>query len=580
MDPLVLFALAAAGAGAAASGLALLPVRRTRVCAVLMALAGLATVSATLLDATDRPDAADAALTAALALLLPLALVTYPALAWRHPVDFVALVTIAAAGVMAVVRAGDLAVVSSMGLVLGCVLLGYTWWRLERADADDRRSLTWMSLAVTLAALVVFVVEFLRLGDAGSVVGALTTGLIGPALVIGVRQPEVVDVRGLVVRVVVFATAAVGYVAVFMSVESLVEILGGEVPPVGTLAVIGALAAATFHPLQVVLRGVVDELLFGARPDPLGAATQVVGYVGDDPATALDAIREALVLPYAALRIDGTTVAASGVEVTHTRRLPLGQGADRIGDLVVGLRAGDLSLSAGDQHVLQLVAPLLTQTLRARALAGQLRESRGQAIAAIEEERRRLRRDLHDGLGPRLSGIAFTTDAARNLVRNDPESAEQLLRALRLETVTAIEDIRGLVYGMRPPALDELGLLGALRQYAATLRGPDGTPLQVGLDADRLTELPAAVEVAAFRIVVEALANAARHSGGADASVHLARRDGTLEVEITDTGTADPAWQSGVGLTSMRERAAELGGSVTAGGTSGGGRVHATLPLP
>jgi signal transduction histidine kinase len=579
MAPAVLFALAAAGAGAAVSGIALLAVRRTRVCAVLLALAGLATIAATLLDATDHAGARHVP-TAAVALLLPLTLATYPRFAWRHPVDFVAVLTIAAAGAMAAFRAGDIAVVSSMGLVLGCVLLAYTWWRLERADADDRRSLTWMSLAVTLAALVVFVVVFLQLGGAGAVVGALTAGLIGPALFIGVRRPEVVDVRGLVVRVVVFAAAAVGYVAVFMSVESAVEILGGDAPPVGTLAVIGALAAATFHPLQVVLRGIVDELLFGTRPDPLGAATQVVGYIGDDPAAALDAIREALVLPYAALRLDGTTVAASGMEVTHTRTLPLGLGADRIGDLVVGLRPGDLTLSAGDEHVLRLVVPLLTQTLRARALAGEVQESRGQAIAAIEEERRRLRRDLHDGLGPRLSGIAFTTDAARNLVRHDPESAEQLLRTLRQETVTAIEEIRGLVYGMRPPALDELGLLGSLRQYTSTLVNPAGTPLRVDLDADGIADLPAAVEVASYRIVVEALTNAARHSGTVDASVCLALRDGILQVDITDAGAADTPWRSGVGLASMRERAAELGGSLTAESTPDGGRVHAILPLP
>jgi two-component system NarL family sensor kinase len=580
MESPVLFALAAAGGVASASGVGLWTVRRTRPCAVLLAFGGLATVAAALLDTTEHAGAARPVLVATFAVLAPLALTTYPRFAWRHPVDFVALVTVGAAGAMAVVYADDDAVTGSMGLVLGCVLLGYTWWRIERADADDRRSLTWMSLAVTLAALVAFVVAFVRLGVAGEVVGVLTAGLVGPALYVGVRRPEVVDVRGLVVRMVVLATAAVGYVAVFMSVESLVEILGGEAPPVGTLAVMGALAATTFHPLQVVLRGVVDELLFGARPDPLGAATQVVGYIGDDPATALHAVREALVLPYAALRIDGTTVATSGVEVTHTRTVPLGPGTDRIGDLVVGLRAGDLALSPGDQHVLRLVAPLLTQTLRAQALAGELQESRGQAIAAIEEERRRLRRDLHDGLGPRLSGIAFTSDAVRNLVRNNPESAEQLLQALRQETVTAIEEIRGLVYAMRPPALDELGLVGALRQHASTLRRPDGTPLRVDVRADELADLPAAVEVAAYRIVVEALANAVRHSGSVDASICLALRDGTLDIEVTDTGAADTAWRSGVGLASMRERAAELGGTVTASGTRHGGRVHAALPLP
>jgi signal transduction histidine kinase len=390
----------------------------------------------------------------------------------------------------------------------------------------------------------------------------------------------VVDVRGLVVRFVVFVTAAVGYVALFMTLESLLELLGNRVPHASTLAVIGVVAATTFHPLQVALRAVIEELLFGARPDPLGAAAQVVGHIGDDPVLALRAIREALVLPYSALRLDGKIVAESGVEATHIRTLPLALGGDRVGELSVGLRPGDLSLSAGDHRVLSLVAPLLAQTLRARALADELRESRGQAVAAIEEERRRLRRDLHDGLGPRLSGIALTSDAVRNTLRKDPSGAEELLRTLRQETVTAIEDIRGLVYAMRPPALDELGLVTALRQQALALRAPDGTPLRVDVHADRLQALPAAVEVAAYRIVVEALSNVARHSTSTNATVSLTLAEEALEIEVTDDGSSSAPWRAGVGMASMGERAAELGGTLSAESTSKGGRVHAVLPIP
>ena len=188
----------------------------------------------------------------------------------------------------------------------------------------------------------------------------------------------------------------------------------------------------------------------------------------------------------------------------------------------MGLRPGDLTLSRDDEHVLALTAPLLAQTLRAQALAAEVRESRGQTVAALEEERRRLRRDLHDGLGPRLSGIAFTSDAARNLLRTDPTEAERLLRDLRAETVTAIEEIRQLVYAMRPPALDELGLVPALRQQASGLRRSDGTPLTVTLTAPAdLPALPAAVEVAAYRIVMEALANVARHTSATSADVRI-----------------------------------------------------------
>ena len=255
--------------------------------------------------------------------------------------------------------------------------------------------------------------------------------VVGPALYVGVALPDIVDVRGVVVRVVVLGVAVVTYISVFAGAAAVLEMVGGEVPAVGVLAVVGVLVAVGFGPLQVMLRGVVDELLFGRRPDPLGAASRVAGQVGDDPVVALRVISEALVLPYAAVREDGRELAVSGTPDTHTRAFPL-EGSDA--ELVVGLRPGDLSFSRDDEHVLRLVAPLLAQTMRARALAADLQESREATITALEEERRRLRRDLHDGLGPRLSGIAFTSDAARNLVRTDPEAADALLKQLRADT--------------------------------------------------------------------------------------------------------------------------------------------------
>jgi len=267
--------------------------------------------------------------------------------------------------------------------------------------------------------------------------------------------------------------------------------------------------------------------------------------------------------------------------VPHTHTQPIELGRELGASLTVGLRAGDLTWSPRDDRVLRLVAPLLGQTLRARALAADLQSSRQDTITAREEERRRVRNDLHDELGPRLSGIAFTTDAARNSLRSDPEGADELLRSLRAETGTAIEEIRRIAYGMRPPALDELGLVTALRQQASVLRTPLGAPLLTTItDTDLPASLPAAVEVAAYRIVVEALTNAARHSGGSVATVDLRLRDGVLLIDVADDGSFADRWPAGVGLASMRERAAELGGRLSAHGNGPGGRVSAELPLP
>ena len=192
---------------------------------------------------------------------------------------------------------------------------------------------------------------------------------------------------------------------------------------------------------------------------------------------ALRAIREALVLPYAALRVDGADLAASGTAVTHTRP---SRSTARSGELVVGLRPGDLTLSPGRRARAASGRPAAGPDPARPSSGGRPAGVTGQTITALEEERRRLRRDLHDGLGPRLSGIAFTSDAARNL-RSDPDGTDALLRTLRAETVSAIEEIRRLVYAMRPPALDELGLVPALRS-----RPPgcdvDGGPLRVTVD--------------------------------------------------------------------------------------------------
>jgi signal transduction histidine kinase len=399
--------------------------------------------------------------------------------------------------------------------------------------------------------------------------------LIGPALYVGATLPELVDVRGLVVTAVVTAAALVTVMSAFVLGLGLLDALGAHDLNTGALGLLAALAATTFQPTRVVLRGVVDQLLFGERPDPLGAASAVAGRIGEDPVIALRAIREALVIPYAALLVDGVQVAVSGTGTTHTRTLDL----DGAGQLVVGLRPGDLAFSDGDEQVLRLTVPLLAQTLRARALADELIESRGQTIAAVEEERRRLRRELHDGLGPRLSGVAFTSDAAHNLIRSDPAAAERMVAQLRADTVTAIEEIRRMVYAMRPPALDELGLVPALRQQAVGLRNRAGEPVAVDVTApEELPDLPAAVEVAAYRIVTEALANVARHSTSGSASVRIEPVPDGLRLEVTDPGSSD-AWRAGVGLSSMRERAAELGGTLEAGPGPWGGRVSALLPL-
>ena len=572
-------AVAVVAVATAVSGVALLFRRLALVSATLLACAGTAGTVAAVLLAADRDGAGAVAVAAGASLLGPAALVAYPRLRWRHPIDFVSVVVIVGCGAIATAYAvPNPDVTGLMGFVQGCALLVHTWWRIEVSADRERRALVWMALALVLAGLVYFFCIFSAEGFASGTlptIGTVAFAIVAPALYVGVTLPDLVDVRGLVVRTVVHSVALVMVMALFVLALGLLDALDAHDLNVGAQALVAALTATAYYPTTVVLRGVVDQLLFGERPDPLGAASQVADRIGADPVVALRAIREALVIPYAELRLDGVAVATSGTATTHTRTLDL----DGAGELVVGLRPGDLAFSPGDEQVLRLTVPLLAQTLRARALAADVIALRGQTIAAVEEERRRLRRELHDGLGPRLSGVAFTSDAARNLIRTDPAAAEEMVGQLRADTVVAIEEIRRMVYAMRPPALDELGLVPALRQQAVGLRNRDGHPVSVRVSApDAFPDLPAAVEVAAYRIVTEALTNVARHSTSASASVRLDPVADGLHLEVTDRGSSG-AWRPGVGLASMRERAAELGGTLEAGPGPAGGRVAALLPM-
>jgi signal transduction histidine kinase len=562
-----------------ASGVVLLRTR-ARLAGAAMVLTGVGVLGAVAMLRAGHVTSGDAVLFASLGLAGGWALLAYPSARFRDPVDFCAWVVVTASGVAAVLAVGHSALYGSLGSLIGLTLISLTWWRIETGAEADRPALRWCALVLAIAALIFGVGTSLSGGITHrSAYLVLGLAAVGPAMVVGVLRPNALDARAAIAAATATAVAAACYVSLFVGALTALHLLGVRQPTDGALALVGLAAATTFHPLRVMLRGVIDELYFGSRRDPIDAATHVADRIGDDPVLALRAIREALVLPYASLSVEGRELATSGTAVTHTRRLPLVLGRDTVGEIVVGLRSGDLTLSDGDANVLRIVAPLLAQTLRARALAADLRASRGAAVAAIEEERRRLRRDLHDGLGPTLSGIAFTADAARNSLESNPDNADQLLQRLRADATRAIGEIRELVYGMRPPALDELGLVAGLRLQTSNMQAAAGRPMRVTVLAHDLPSLPAAIEVAAFRIATEAVTNSARHSGADHAQLNLACERDSLTITVHDGGRTSQPWVPGVGIASMRERAAEVGGTLEIVGNEQGTLVSAVLPL-
>lgn len=482
-------------------------------------------------------------------------------------------------------RYGWLFLVGGAGLLvtwlgtLACVVL-----RFRRGADRVRRQVLWVMLAL-LAVVVLFTLDPL-LPD--SVLSIYPIALIPVAILVAVFRHQLLDIRLVFSRsllyVLLTAVAAGAYLAL---VGVLGHVLTARVPLAASVAAT-MLIAAGFNPVRLWLQRRIDRAVYGARRDPVRAMAEVgarLGEVGAVTGAGLDGVLRALCnvmrLPSASVVYHGTQLASHGEAPAALRAIPLLRGEERVGELIVGLRSGQLRLDPDDERVLDLLAPPIAVAVHATRLADDLGRSREQVISAREEERRRLRRDLHDGLGPVLTGVVLNAETALRLVRTDPTRSEELLGELRDRTTAALDDIRRLAYELRPPTLDSLGLVGALEEYAMMLsRRADGSPLAVEIDTPRpLGDLPAAVEVAAYRIVTEALTNVTRHSTATSAVVTLAGRGKQLQVSVHDDGVnVGNGWQPGVGLTSIRERSTELGGRCVIQFDRTGGRVDVFLP--
>ncbi|MFN2561429.1 MAG: sensor histidine kinase [Jatrophihabitans sp.] len=199
-------------------------------------------------------------------------------------------------------------------------------------------------------------------------------------------------------------------------------------------------------------------------------------------------------------------------------------------------------------------------------------------MSSREVERQRLRRELHDGVGPTLAGVALGLESADRALDGDPQRASRLIKETRNDVAGLITDVRRVVDGLRPPMLDEVGLAGALTQLCDAFAAR--TDCQISVRTGELPTVSAAADVAAYRIGSEALTNVVRHAGATHCEVTLSSSDGWLLLEVTDNGHGGAASRNGgSGLPSMLERAAELGGSVDVRSSSTGTRVQARLPL-
>ncbi|MFC7361411.1 sensor histidine kinase [Nocardioides astragali] len=391
--------------------------------------------------------------------------------------------------------------------------------------------------------------------------------------------------RGLVQALVLVVIGA-AFVGLVRAVDVAVDISTGSM-------LAGGLVALLLLPVAVAVQRAVRRLVYGDREFPDRVVSDLRRL---DALTAPeDALREVLELlarrlhlSFAAVDVFATPTsqpiaAAIGAPYGLPATVDLVVGGATLGRLRVEVDSSHDPFGPGDRRLLEDVGAQVGALVQAVTANRELQQSRQRLVAAREEERRRLRRDLHDGLGPSLATLAMRLESATDLIHADPARAAELVARLSDQAREDIGEVRRLVEGLRPPALDQLGLVSALRHRAAEHNEGAAAvrvPWTVEADDD-LEPLPAAVEVAAYRIVVEAVTNVQRHSQADGCLVRLTREDGELRIEIADTGTGlAPERPAGVGLSSMRERAEELGGSFETVPRPGGGTVvDVRLPL-
>jgi signal transduction histidine kinase len=455
--------------------------------------------------------------------------------------------------------------------------------RLRRAEGETRQQLKWVVWAGTIE-LIEIVTEFLPNNPAAVYTSTVSDTLFVAALALAILRHRLFDIDVVINRTLVFAALTAVVAGLYVAVVVVIAALLGEQPNLGPGLVATALVAVAFAPARTSLQRGVDRLMYGERRNPYGVMTQLGHRLatddgGNELAVVVDTVTQALKLPYAAIvGPDGERLAESGTPSTAPLSQPLSYQGMSMGELLVQPRERGGGFDRAEHRLLADLARQVGAAVHAVRLSADLQASRTRLVSAKEEERRRLRRDLHDGLGPKLAALGLKLDAAHALVDTRPDASKDVLGKVRDDIRTTIDDVRQLVYGLRPPALDELGLIGALRDCAGRFDTPR---IAVEAPQEDLPPLPAAAEVAAYWIVNEALTNVVRHARASRCVVEVCLAQAALHIAIRDDGSGLPTgWRPGVGTSSMRERAAELGGTVSVRTGSGGRGTEVVAVIP
>ena len=526
-----------------------------------------------------------------LAALLPVALLLAPVAAlYPDPADVPPAVDVDApalplpAGVWIVV----LTVARALTFVALLIPVAVVVVRQHRADGQDRTRLRWLWWAALICVLVV-VVSLLVPGSTMAYLAlVLAVTVTAASVTVGIVRPDLVDIDALLAGTLVSAGVAAVVIALDLALLAAgTALLGEQLDQRSVTVVVLIVAVVLYGPLRHWLGGWVRRLLVGRRADrytvvsSLAQRLESSGGVDDQLPALAAAVAEAFKVTYVGVEVirpgGESLLAEHGRAPAATTELPITYQGARIGRLLLPAQGFRALMSRRDQALLLDVVRQAAIAVRTATLARELQLSRERLVLGREEDRRRIRRDLHDGLGPVLGGVALRLDAAGNAIATDPDRGRRLVAQSRQDVTDALADVRRLVHGLRPPALDDFGLVAALEHQVEAA----SSALEVDLSAGDLGALPAAVEVAAFRIVAEALTNVVRHAGAQHCRVTLTRDEQALRIEVADDGHGiDPDVVAGVGLRSLRERADELGGQCEVRCPPAGGTVvRALLPI-
>lgn len=457
--------------------------------------------------------------------------------------------------------------------------------RYRRSAGADRDQMRWLVWAILVVALTVAVVSVADIGAAVDPVIVVVAVLPVAAMTVGVVWPTVVPVEDLLVRTLVLGAVALSLLGLDLLVVALLSSALGDLGQRQLVTVVLLVTALGYGPLRQRLLRLVQGWVLGSRGnryDVMAGLAANLESIEDGPAqlaAVAHAVGDAFGVGYVAVEVDrpgGERLTATyGERPAETRTLPITYREVEVGRLVLPARGMRSRLSSRDEKLLGDLVRQAATAARTSRLADELQASRERLVSTREEERRRIRRDLHDGLGPAMAGVVYQLETARLLVSSDPSGAAGQIDSVRDHVQEIVADVRRLVHELRPPALDDRGLVGALRQLA------ENQPVPVSVSSEDLGSLSAAVEVAAYRIVAESLTNVVRHASAQSARVWLERTGTSLVVEVADDGVGiGEDVQAGVGLLSVRERAAELGGRTEVScPPSGGTVVRAVLPL-